>query len=173
MQLSIEQFLEKQKPSCPPSKAINECNCISKSISKFQCGMCNEEQNVSSASNMTLRQRILQIFSCKYQWLHVTGDSLPVRTKFITKVNKSDVHKLTIAQVYENVTVLEIIPKIQDWASCMHMQAGLIVFESEEHILHFFVDHEYGGKCNLRIDTHDTDLNTKKVCYVLMTRTNF
>ena len=177
-QLSIQNFFEKSI-SIPEDTTASHCQCLLHAFSKMKSWVVSYIGSSfveSKISNPTIAQKVLSEVKCKYQHLKVTGDSLAVRTKFITKVNKSDVHKLTFAQIYIYNSLLEIGSKIEDWASCMHMQAGLIVCADEKHALFFEVKHAYGGKCTICMDVHDPEMDALceyRTSYVLLARNNF
>ena len=177
-QLSIQNFFEKSI-SIPEDATASPCQCLLHAFSKMKSWVVSYIGSSfveGKISNPTIAQNVLSEVKCKYQHLKVTGDSLAVRTKFITKVNKSDVHKLTFAQIYVDNSLLEIGSKIEDWASCMHMQAGLIVCADEKHALFFEVKHGYGGKCTICMDVHEPEMDAVCECrtsYVLLARNNF
>ena len=180
MQLSMYQFLKPQSDINKFEKSSSvACSCLANSVSKITSFISSQNSQNIAASNTfqasceNVVHKIQKEIHEKYQWVSVCGDSLPVRTKFITKTNKCNVHRLTFAQIYLNSSVLETIPRVENLASCMHMKAGLIVCES--HALYFDVIPTYGGNCQLSIDSIEdhADFSTLKVFYVILVRHNF
>ena len=179
MQLSMYQFLKPQSDINKFEKSSSvACSCLVNSVSKITSFISSQNSQNIAASNTSqtscenVVHKIQKEINEKYQWESVSGDSLPVRTKFITKMNKCNVHKLTFAQIYLNSSVLETIPRVENLATCMHMKAGLIVCEL--HALYFDVIPTYGSNCQLSIDSIDhADFSTLKVLYVILVRHNF
>jgi len=181
MQLSIDQFLKPKSYIKKFEKSSSvACSCLVNSVSKITSFISSQNSQNLAASNTSqtscedVVHKIQKEINEKYQWASVSGDSLSVRTKFITKMNKFNVHRLTFAQIYLNSSVLETIPRVENLASSMHMKAGLIVCGAGEHALYFDVIPTYGGNCQLSIDSIDhADFSPLKVLYVILVRHNF
>lgn len=174
MQLSIDNFLKPVKNGGDEAKkvAIKDCECLGLVLNKMQL-YCKDKTNECKNDNSNecknknskhsgIANAIKGMLACKYQWLEAYGDTLSTRTKFITKVNKCTLHKFTVAQLFISSSVLEAVSKIEDFVTCMHMHAGVIVCDSERHALYFDVNCVNLSKCLLQIhDTvHDTIQNT-------------
>lgn len=174
MQLSIDKFLKPVNNCSDEAKEVGtkDCECLGLVLNKMQLyckDKCNECKNDNSneyknknSKHSRIANAVKAMLECKYQWLEAYGDTLSTRTKFITKVNKCTLHKFTVAQLFISSSVLEVVSKIEDFVTCMHMHAGVIVCDSEKHALYFDVNCVNLSKCLLQIhDTvHDTINNT-------------
>ena len=177
MQLSIDKFLKPVKNGGDAKEVVKDvatkdCECLGLVLNKMQL-YCKDKSNEcknddshecknENSKHSGIANVIKGMLPCKYQWLEAYGDTLSTRTKFITKVNKCTLHKFTVAQLFISSSVLEAVSKIEDFVTCMHMHAGVIVCDSEKHALYFDVNCVNLSKCLLQIhDTvHDTIHNT-------------